>query len=36
MANETIIPQCRNHQLHTVAAECGYQLGNHHNALADA
>ena len=25
-----------NHQLHTVAAECGYHLGNHHNALADA
>ena len=25
-----------NHQLHTVAAECGYRLENHHNALADA
>ena len=25
-----------NHQLHTVAAECGYWLENHHNALADA
>ena len=25
-----------NHQLHTVAAECGYQLNNHHHALADA
>ena len=25
-----------NHQLHTVAAECGYCLENHHNALADA
>ena len=25
-----------NHQLHTVAAECGYQLENHHHALADA
>ena len=24
------------HQLHTVAAECGYQLENHHHALADA
>ena len=23
-------------QLHTVAAECGYQLENHHHALADA
>ena len=25
-----------NHQLHTVTAECGYQLNNHHHALADA
>ncbi|MBR2101355.1 MAG: 3'-5' exonuclease [Prevotella sp.] len=25
-----------NHQLHTVAAECGYLLKNHHHALADA
>jgi hypothetical protein len=25
-----------NHQLHTVAATCGYQLENHHHALADA
>ena len=25
-----------NHQLHTVAAACGYRLENHHNALADA
>ena len=25
-----------NHQLHTVAAACGYNLVNHHNALADA
>ena len=25
-----------NHQLHTVAAACGYELDNHHNALADA
>lgn len=25
-----------NHQLHTVAARCGYHLENHHNALADA
>ena len=23
-----------NHQLHTVAAECGYCLENHHHALA--
>jgi DNA polymerase-3 subunit epsilon len=25
-----------NHQLHTVAAACGYNLQNHHHALADA
>ena len=25
-----------NHQLQTVAAECGYCLENHHHALADA
>lgn len=25
-----------NHQLHTVSAACGYQLENHHHALADA
>ncbi|NDW18513.1 DNA polymerase III subunit epsilon [Dysgonomonas sp. 216] len=25
-----------NHQLHTVAKDCGYDLANHHNALADA
>lgn len=26
----------KNHQLHTVAAACGYDLTNHHHALADA
>ena len=25
-----------NHQLHTVAERCGYNLENHHHALADA
>jgi len=25
-----------NHQLHTVAAACGFDMRNHHNALADA
>lgn len=25
-----------NHQLHTVAAQCGYDLTHHHHALADA
>ncbi len=28
--------QLPNHQLHTVAAACGYDLKAHHNALADA
>lgn len=25
-----------NHQLQTVAAACGFDMTNHHNALADA
>jgi DNA polymerase-3 subunit epsilon len=29
----TILPD---HKLHTVAAHCGYDLQNHHHALADA
>ncbi|EFM01226.1 MAG: 3'-5' exonuclease [Hoylesella marshii] len=29
-------PHLSNHQLHTVATECGYDLKNHHHALADA
>jgi DNA polymerase-3 subunit epsilon len=29
-------PNLRNHQLHTVAAHIGYNLENHHHALADA
>lgn len=28
--------QLPNHQLHTVAKACGYNLENHHHALADA
>lgn len=28
--------QIPNHQLHTVAEHCGYNLENHHHALADA
>lgn len=28
--------QLPNHQLHTVAEACGFDLRNHHNALADA
>lgn len=30
------IPGLENYQLHTVAAACGYDLTNHHEALADA
>ncbi len=29
-------PDAPNHQLHTISALCGYDLTNHHNALADA
>ena len=29
-------PYLANHQLQTVAAECGYYLEHHHHALADA
>lgn len=29
-------PFLPNHQLHTVAAHCGFDLLNHHHALADA
>jgi hypothetical protein len=29
-------PELPNHQLHTVARVCGYDLKNHHHALADA
>lgn len=30
------LPDLENHQLHTVAAACGYNLEHHHHALADA
>lgn len=30
------LPDLENHQLHTVAAACGYKLENRHHALADA
>ena len=30
---KTVLP---NHKLHTVAAHCGFDLKNHHHALADA
>lgn len=31
-----LIPRLPNYQLHTVSAYCGYDLRNHHHALADA
>lgn len=35
-ASRRKLPRLQNHQLHTVAAACGYNLQNHHHALADA
>ena len=35
-ASRRKLPELENHQLHTVAAACGYHLENHHHALADA
>lgn len=35
-ASRRMFPQLPNHQLHTVSAHCGYDLTNHHHALADA
>lgn len=35
-ASRRTFPHIANHQLQTVAAECGYDLENHHHALADA
>lgn len=35
-ASRRLLPDLENHQLQTVAAACGYELTNHHNALADA
>ena len=35
-ASRRCFPYLPNHQLHTVAAECGFILENHHHALADA
>lgn len=29
-------PNAENHQLHTIAKLCGYNIENHHHALADA
>ena len=35
-ASRRLLPHLDNHQLQIVAAACGYQLTNHHHALADA
>ena len=35
-ASRKKLPDLENHQLQTVAAACGYDLENHHHALADA
>ncbi len=35
-AREKLKDVLPNHQLHTVASYCGYDLKNHHHALADA
>ncbi|MBR3559199.1 MAG: 3'-5' exonuclease [Bacteroidales bacterium] len=35
-ASRRKFPQAENHRLDTVAALCGYDLQNHHHALADA
>ena len=36
VVEEVFGKELSNHQLHTVAARCGYDLTNHHHALADA
>ncbi|MBQ1664501.1 MAG: 3'-5' exoribonuclease, partial [Bacteroidaceae bacterium] len=35
-ASRREMPYLADHQLQTVAAECGYRLEHHHHALADA
>lgn len=35
-ASRRAFPDAPNHQLHTIAALCGFDLKNHHHALADA
>ena len=36
VASRKAFPQAENHQLYTISKLCGYQLENHHYALADA
>ena len=35
-ASRRKLPQLRSHKLDVVAAACGYEMRNHHHALADA
>lgn len=35
-ASRRLLPNLDNHQLDTAAAACGFQMENHHHALADA
>ena len=35
-ASRRLLPDLDNHRLDTVAAACGFQMENHHHALADA
>ena len=35
-ASRRLLPNLDNYQLGTVAAACGFQMGNYHHALADA
>ena len=35
-SSRRLLPDLDNHRLDTVAAACGYQMENHHHALADA
>ena len=36
VASRKAFPDAENHQLQTISELCGYNLTNHHNALADA
>ena len=36
VASRRVFPDAVNHRLNTISALCGYQLDNHHHALADA
>ena len=36
VASRRVFPNAANHRLNTISALCGYNLENHHHALADA